>query len=67
MNWLLTGKDHSTNPENISSDASEKYVFLKTIISRINRAARQNRSPKAIAGIIQKLMEAEIIDLEDIE
>lgn len=64
--WLLTGKQASTpNPSIILMDAKERYPFLKSLITRINRAFREGRSPVAVAGIIQKLAEAELIDLKD--
>lgn len=67
IDWLLTGKHAGTppNPSIILMDAKERYPFLKSLIIRINRAFREGRSPVAVAGIIQKLAEAEIIDLKD--
>ena len=65
LNWLLTGIENPRNPIEISTEAKEKYIFFRTIAARLNRAARQNRSVRTAAGIIQKMMEAEIIDVDE--
>ena len=43
-------------------DLFDRYPFLKSIIIRANRAARENRSPLTAVKIIKILMEIEIID-----
>ena len=63
LDYLLTGE--SKNPGGFSPQLVDKYPFLQTITPRILRAARENRSAFTLAGVIQKLMEAERIDLTE--
>lgn len=46
-------------------DLFDRYPFLKSIIIRANRAAREGRSRLTIVKIIKILMEIELIELND--
>lgn len=65
--WLLTGRHQITELQSVfSKKAMENFLFLKTITARANRAAQENCSPLAFAKVLQKYVEAEIIQLEDV-
>lgn len=62
--YLFTGKECNScnNGPHFSDLARKRYKSLHTLTTRINRAARENRIPAVMAGIVKHVMEAEIID-----
>lgn len=65
--YLLTGKEDGSQPPQwmISIMAKNKYGFLKKIISEINEAAENDRSPIILAEVIIDTLEAELKKLRE--